>query len=74
MDTSKTIKILTVGQEVFLGSSKDVSAEITAVIIRDAVTYEVSWWDGLTRKSTVLRRREFKVKRGAKEGRIGFSK
>ena len=77
MARKTTLKVLQLGQAVFVGSKnkRNVEAEITAITIRqnNYVLYEVSWWDDhMNRKTTWLHSKDFSVKGERKTIEIGF--
>lgn len=65
--------VLDLGTQVLIGTEHDIVGRISAVTIRAAVTYEVTWWDGRTRCTGWFEEWEIKpLGHAAREIKMGF--
>lgn len=74
----KQIEIYKIGTDVFIGSDfdKKLFGVIEAICIKGVnhqwITYQVCWWDGLTRRSEWLPPEQFELCNTTKNEKIGL--
>jgi len=69
------IEVYACGQKIKLGNkgSRNVDAEITAIIIRPSyVRYEATWWEDSKRNEIWVNREDFTTNTTTKKIKVGF--
>ena len=71
-----SIEVYNIGTMVFVGNKaqRNINAEITAICIRsNYITYEVAWWNGMTRTTAWIEQKELMFKKAPEKIAVGFA-
>ena len=70
----KQISVYAPGTMVFIGNKgeRSIEAEITAIVIRESIKYEVMWWHDNKRYELWLPEDQMSIKNNIKKVPVGF--